>query len=75
MHFGFVPLTKDGRLSARDLLGNKRSLSKLQDRFNEFVNEQGYNLKRGKTNTGRKHIKIQDFKRITDYNSQQEALG
>lgn len=62
MHFGFVPLTEDGRLSARDVLGNKKSLSILQDRFNKYINEKGYNLERGKKATGRKHIELQEFK-------------
>ncbi|WP_430786996.1 MobV family relaxase [Virgibacillus flavescens] len=31
MHFGFVPLTEDGRLSAKDVVGNKKALSLLQD--------------------------------------------
>ncbi|WP_204171065.1 MobV family relaxase, partial [Staphylococcus sp. GDY8P97P] len=34
MHFGFVPLTDDGRLSAKEKLGNKKAMTELQDRFN-----------------------------------------
>jgi hypothetical protein len=62
MHFGFVPLTKDGRLSAKEILGNKKAMSELQDRFNEFINEKGYNLERGEKATGRKHLEVQEFK-------------
>ena len=65
MHFGFVPLTEDGRLSAKEVLGNKKSLSQLQDRFNEFVNERGYNLDRGEKSTGKEHIEIMKFKEKT----------
>jgi chromosome segregation ATPase len=65
MHFGFVPITKDGRLSAKEVLGNKVAMSKLQDRFNDFVNEKGYNLERGEKDTGRKHIEMMKFKEKT----------
>src|SRR5690625_7456200 len=47
MHFGFVPITDDGRLSAKQMLGNKKNMTELQDDFNEFVNTRGYELKRG----------------------------
>jgi uncharacterized protein YlxW (UPF0749 family) len=65
MHFGFVPLTEDGRLSAKEILGNKVAMSKLQDRFNDFINEKGYNLERGEKDTGRKHIEMMKFKEQT----------
>src|SRR5699024_1614922 len=42
MHFGFVPLTEDGRLSAKEVLGNKKKMSLLQDKFNAFINTKGY---------------------------------
>ncbi|MBU7199897.1 MobV family relaxase, partial [Staphylococcus aureus] len=44
MHFGFVPLTDDGRLSAKEKLGNKKAMTELQDRFNSFIKEQGHDL-------------------------------
>ncbi|HLT64846.1 MAG TPA: MobV family relaxase [Flavobacterium sp.] len=65
MHFGFVPLTEDGRLSAKDMIGNKKALSELQDRFNDFVNERGYNLDRGEKSVDTKHIEIMKFKEKT----------
>lgn len=65
MHFGFVPLTEDGRLSAKDQLGNKRDLTALQDNFNRYVNEKGYNMARGKSSkeTGAYHVPVADFKK------------
>ena len=33
MHFCFVPITKDGRLSAKEVLGNKAAMCKWQDDF------------------------------------------
>ncbi|MGK1272164.1 MobV family relaxase, partial [Klebsiella pneumoniae] len=69
MHFGVVPLTEDGRLSAKDVIGNKSALTKLQDRFNEFINDKGYQLERGepKEVTKKKHQDMDRFKQETKY--------
>src|SRR5699024_3911269 len=69
MHFGFVPLTKDGRLSAKEVLGNKKKMSLLQDKFNDYVNEKGYKLERGERaiETDRKHVDVSNFKQQTEY--------
>lgn len=69
MHFGFVPLTKDGRLSAKEVLGNKKKMSLLQDKFNDYVNEKGYKLERGERaiETERKHVDVNNFKQQTEY--------
>ena len=47
MHFEIVPITEDGRLSAKDVVGNKKALASFQDKFNEYVNERGYELEQG----------------------------
>lgn len=75
MHFGFVPLTEDGRLSAKERLGNKKALTELQDRFNQYVNQKGYGLSRGiaKTVSEREHKDIDRFKKDTQYH-QRELL-
>ena len=46
LHVISVPLTKDNRLSARDVIGNKAKMSKTQDAFFEQVGR-GYGLERG----------------------------
>lgn len=46
MHIISVPLTEDGRLSARDVIGNKAKMSKTQDQFFEQVGK-NYGLERG----------------------------
>lgn len=46
LHVISVPLTKDNRLSARDVIGNKSKMSKTQDAFFEQVGR-GYGLERG----------------------------
>ncbi|PTG40184.1 plasmid recombination protein, partial [Staphylococcus cohnii] len=49
MHYGVVPITDDGRLSAKEVVGNKKDLTEFQDRFNEYVKQRGYDLERGKS--------------------------
>lgn len=73
MHFGFVPLTDDGRLSAKDRLGNKKALTELQDRFNQHVNQKGYKLGRGtaKQVSEREHKDIDKFKKDTEFYKQE----
>lgn len=73
MHFGFVPLTDDGRLSAKEKLGNKKAMTELQDRFNQYVNSRGYNLERGtaKQVSEREHKDIDKFKKDTQFHKQE----
>lgn len=69
MHFGVVPLTNDGRLSAKEVLGNKKALTQFQDRYNAFMNEKGYELERGqpKHMTEKQHQDMDKFKQETNY--------
>ncbi|MCP6467726.1 plasmid recombination protein [Klebsiella pneumoniae] len=73
MHFGIVPITKDGRLSAKEVVGNKKALTSFQDRFNEYVNERGYELERGTSRelTNRQHEQVSRYKQKTDYHRQE----
>ncbi|MCI2868047.1 plasmid recombination protein, partial [Staphylococcus hominis] len=73
MHFGIVPITQDGRLSAKDVVGNKKALTQFQDRFNQYINEQGYNLERGQSRqlTNKKHEQVSRYKQKTDYHRQE----
>lgn len=73
MHFGFVPLTDDGRLSAKEKLGNKKAMTELQDRFNQHVNSRGYNLERGtaKQVSEREHKEMDKYKKETEYHKQE----
>lgn len=62
LHVISVPLTQDGRLSARDVIGNKAKMSKAQDEFFEQVGK-GYGLARGIHMDGqekKKHISAQE---------------
>ena len=46
MHLDFVPLTADGRLSAKSVLGGRKDMQQLQDDFFEQVGKQ-FGLERG----------------------------
>lgn len=62
LHIISVPLTKDGRLSARDVIGNKSKMSKTQDSFFEQVGR-SYGLERGIYMDGqekKQHISAQE---------------
>lgn len=73
MHFGFVPLTEDGRLSAKEVIGNKKRLSSLQDKFNDYLNERDYNLQRGESSlvSKRKHLEMSEYKNQTKYHEKE----
>ena len=43
----FVPLTEDGRLSAKEIVGNKKKLTQWQDRFWEHMVKKYPDLERG----------------------------
>lgn len=67
MHLDFVPLTEDGRLSAKAVLGDKKQLQGLQDDFYEKVSSK-YGLDRGNRadldagESGRKNLSTAEYK-------------
>lgn len=63
LHILSVPLTQDGRLSAREIIGNRANLSRMQTEFFEQVGK-GYGLERGVQMDGqekKKHITAQEW--------------
>ena len=73
MHYGVVPITDDGRLSAKQVVGNKKALTEFQDRFNEYVSQRGYDLERGQSRqvTNAKHEQMSQYKQKTEYYKQE----
>lgn len=53
IHCIFVPLTEDGRMSAKDVMGNKKALSARQDRYGKEIEK--YGLERGLKGAGITH--------------------
>ena len=47
LHLCFVPLTADGRLSAKEIVGNRKNLVKWQDEFWQHMVKQYPELERG----------------------------
>ena len=76
MHLSFVPLTKDGRLSAKDIVGNKKKLTWWQDQFWKHMVRRWPDLERGESasETGRTHIPPRLFKEAAHLNRQQDML-
>lgn len=73
MHFEIVPITEDGRLSAKDVVGNKKTLASFQHKFNEYVNERGYELEQGTSRelTNRQHDQVNSYKQKTEYHKKE----
>ena len=76
LHLCFVPLTADGRLSAKDIIGNRKNLVKWQDEFWQHMVKQYPELERGESasQTGREHIPPRIFKEMTHLTQQRQKL-
>ena len=76
MHLCFVPLTEDGRLCAKEIVGNKKKLTRWQDRFWEHMVRKYPDLERGESasETGRDHIPPRVFKEMTRLTKQKAKL-
>ncbi len=77
MHFCFVPLTKDGRLSAKEVLGNKAAFCKWQDDFYDRMHSFYPELERGlpAAITGRKHIPPYLFRSAENISKSYDAIS
>ena len=76
MHLSFVPLTEDGRLSAKEIIGNKKKLIKWQDAYWEHMVKRFPELERGlsASETSRDYIPPRVFKEMTRLNKQRGKL-
>ena len=76
MHLCFVPLTMDKRLSAKEILGNKKSMIRWQDDFYVCMAERWPELERGTpaVETKRRHLTPQWYKRVTAMDAKLEQL-
>lgn len=66
MHLCFIPITEDGRLSAKEIVGNKKKLTWWQDEFWKHMVKKYPALERGESasKTGREHIPPRIFKEM-----------
>ena len=76
MHLCFVPLTEDKRLSAKDIIGNKKKLPQWQDEFWKHMVKKYPDFERGESasETGRTHIPPRLFKEAVRLNRQKEKI-
>ena len=76
MHLCFIPLTEDKRLSAKEIVGNKKKLTQWQDEFWKHMVGKYPELERGKSagETGRQHIPPQLYKEAVHLNSLRDRL-
>ena len=77
MHLCFVPLTADGRLSAKDIIGNKKKLTQWQDDFWKHMVKKYPDFERGESasETGRIHIPPRLFKEAVRLNHQKDKIA
>ena len=76
MHLCFVPITVDGRLSAKEIIGNKKRLTQWQDEFWSYMVKKYPDFERGESAslTGRTHIPPRLFKQAARLNRQKDKL-
>ena len=76
MHVTFVPLTQDGRLSAKDIIGNRKHLIAWQDAYWQHMVAKYPELQRGESasNTGRMHIPPQVFKQMVRLTKKRQRI-
>jgi len=76
MHLCFTPITEDGRLSAKDIIGNRTQLTKWQDAFFSHMVKAYPDIERGESasKTGRRHIPMRVFKQAVNLTKQAEKI-
>ena len=76
MHLCFVPLTEDKRLSAKEIVGNKKKLTWWQDEFWKHMVGKYPDLERGESasETGRTHIPPRLFKEAVHLNRLKDQI-
>ena len=74
LHAVTVNLTKDGRLSAKEIIGNRKAMQNRQDRYAQAM--QSFGLERGIKNTGIKHEDAKTYysriKQANDFSNKNE---
>ena len=76
MHLCFVPLTRDKRLSAKDVMGNRNKLIEWQDKFHDHMAAEFPDLERGQSaaDTRRKHVPTWLYKQAHRLTEQMEQM-
>lgn len=72
MHVGIIPITKDERLSAKDIF-NRVELQNLQTGFTEHMQQNNFDIERGKP-SDKKHLSPQEYKEKMDLEKEVKSL-
>ncbi|MBX9968907.1 plasmid recombination protein, partial [Priestia aryabhattai] len=62
MHVGFVPITDDRRLAAKEFFHGKTKIRRIQDDFHNYMNKRGYDIERGEPSE-LQHKSVHEFKK------------
>ena len=75
MHVISVPITEDGRLSAKTLF-DRKALRELQDQLPKVLQDKGFDVKRGELGSEKTHVSPAEFKKqeIKDLENEIKAL-
>jgi len=76
MHLCFTPITADGRLSAKEIIGNRTQLTAWQDEFFAHMVKKFPDIERGESAsiTGRRHIPTRIFKQAVTLTRQADKI-
>lgn len=69
MHMGIVPMTKDGKLSSKQVF-DRNTLRKIQSEFPKYMQEHGYKVVRGSEKSQRKKLSVDEFKHAKEAEKQ-----
>lgn len=72
MHVGIIPITKDERLSAKDIF-NRVELQNLQTEFTEHMQQNNFDIERGKP-SDKKHLSPGEYKEKMDLEKEIKLL-
>lgn len=73
LHAIVVPLTKDGRLTAKELF-DRKALTALHSEMPRRLKQLGFDLEKGE-NTGRKRIETADYKKMLSANTDNVTIN
>ena len=63
MHLGIVPFDDNQKLSAKRVF-NREKMKMIQDELPKYMNEKGFAVERGKKDSKRKHLSVDEYKQV-----------
>lgn len=72
MHFGFVPMTKDNRVCAKEVI-NRNVLRKIQEELPKRLQQAGFDIERGEVDSNAVHRSVKQYK--ADMEKEKAALA